>query len=205
MSTALNHYRKTSVLGRRFSRETGAVQKKKRKSVSTYRADTDTSCASSLDERVGRLTDDEDGESPRRRISMLPRRCRRRSRLLLHRKSPRSWRSFAFGGDLAFDDAMSSSCGTTVDVAFCLEEALSAPLPPSPPGYTDSLLRPQLGDTTVDWPQVPLDQLVDVAHRSIGLSSLRRRRRRQATSTSTLLMSSTLPVPFLSLSSPSPS
>ena len=36
-------------------------------------------------------------------------------------------------------------------------------MPPSPPGYTDSLLRPQLGDTTVDWPQVPLDQLVDVA------------------------------------------
>ena len=33
----------------------------------------------------------------------------------------------------------------------------------SPPGYTDSLLRPQLGDTTVDWPHVPLDQLVDVA------------------------------------------
>ena len=43
-----------------------------------------------------------------------------------------------------------------------LEEALSAPLPPSPPGQY-SLLRPQLNDGTVDWPQVPLDQLVDVA------------------------------------------
>ena len=105
--------------------------------------DTDTSCASSLDERgrVSRdVTDDE-------------------------------LASFAFGGaGLNFDEAMSSEMQ---DEPFYrdafyrspsrLEEALSAPLPPSPPGYTDSLLRPQLGDTTVDWPQVPLDQLVDVA------------------------------------------
>ena len=33
--------------------------------------DTDTSCASSLDERVGRLTDDEDGEEKPRSISMF--------------------------------------------------------------------------------------------------------------------------------------
>ena len=138
--------------------------------------DTDTSCASSLDERVGRLTDDEDvDEKPSGSISML----RAAGSFVMSPSNPppaptevaEELASFAFGGSgLNFDEAMSSEMQ---DEPFYrdafyrspsrLEEALSAPLPPSPPGYTDSLLRPQLGDTTVDWPQVPLDQLVDVA------------------------------------------
>ena len=135
--------------------------------------DTDTSCASSLDERNNRLTDDEDCED-KSSISML----RAAGSFVMSPSHPppppsevaEELASFALGGDLAFDEAMSSELR---DEPFYrdafyrspsrLEEALSAPLPPSPPGYTDSLLRPQLGDTTVDWPQVPLDQLVDVA------------------------------------------
>ena len=142
--------------------------------------DTDTSCASSLDER-GRIsrdvTDDEDIEEKpaASSISML----RAAGSFVMSPSHPppaptevaEELASFAFGGaGLNFDEAMSSEMQ---DEPFYrdafyrspsrLEEALSAPLPPSPPGYTDSLLRPQLGDTTVDWPQVPLDQLVDVA------------------------------------------
>ena len=142
-----------------------------------------TSCASSLDER-GRIsrdvTDDEDIEEKpaAASISML----RAAGSFVMSPSNPppaptevaEELASFAFGGGagLNFDEAMSSEMQ---DEPFYrdafyrspsrLEEALSAPLPPSPPGYTDSLLRPQLlnQDSTVDWPQVPLDQLVDVA------------------------------------------
>ena len=141
-----------------------------------------TSCASSLDER-GRIsrdvTDDEDIEEKpaAASISML----RAAGSFVMSPSNPppaptevaEELASFAFGGaGLNFDEAMSSDMQ---DEPFYrdafyrspsrLEEALSAPLPPSPPGYTDSLLRPQLlnQDSTVDWPQVPLDQLVDVA------------------------------------------
>ncbi|CAH0367603.1 unnamed protein product, partial [Pelagomonas calceolata] len=136
--------------------------------------DTDTSCASSLDERVGRLTDDEDvDEKPSGSISML----RAAGSFVMSPSNPppaptevaEELASFAFGGSLDFNEAMSSEMQ---DEPFYrdafyrspsrLEEALSAPLPPSPPGQY-SLLRPQLNDGTVDWPQVPLDQLVDVA------------------------------------------
>ena len=168
--------------------EKGVVQRKPsskprkcHKSVPIVHAiDTDTSCASSLDERVGRLTDDEDVDE-KASISMLraagsfvmsPRTRRRR-----RRRSPKRLASPSAGPRL--DGRVVGLrdrrfIGTRL-WRLLVSEALSAPRRRRRRA-TRTDVRPQLGDTTVDWPHAAF-QMVNVISRSIGFSSVRRRRR----------------------------